>query len=201
MDPERATVELQLEIEQFYYAEAALLDERRIEEWMALLAPEVRYRVPLRSTRSWRDVAPAHGEEGSSVDRELSGPRDSAWFDETRADLLERLRKLRSGASWAEDPPSRTRRLVSNVRVVGRPAPDRLAVRSAFLLYRSRADTRVDLLAGERRDLLRRVGPAAVAAPSPSARAAAGLGGFLVAERVVVLDQSVVLAGHLGLFF
>lgn len=178
---ERVTPELQHEVEQLYYREAELLDERRIEEWTALLAPEFRYRVPVRATRTWREIAPPEGATGSSVDRELVP--GGAWLDETRADVLERLRKLRSGSAWAEDPPSRTRRLVTNVRIAPSEAGI-LDVRSAFLLYRNRSDTQVDLFAGERRDRLLRGGPH----------------GFSLVDRVVVLDQSVLLAGHLGVF-
>src|SRR5262245_13053265 len=36
------------EIEEFLYAEAALLDERRFEEWLALLTDDIRYWMPMR---------------------------------------------------------------------------------------------------------------------------------------------------------
>ena len=45
-------VVLQHEIEQFLYREAALLDERRFHDWFALLADDLEYWMPLRTTRA-----------------------------------------------------------------------------------------------------------------------------------------------------
>ena len=38
-------------------------------------------------------------------------------MDETKATLAGRIARLDTGMAWAEDPPSRTRHLVSNVEV------------------------------------------------------------------------------------
>ena len=48
--------ELQQEIEQFYYWEAKLLNNRRFEEWFGLLAADIRYFMPIRTTRSMREA-------------------------------------------------------------------------------------------------------------------------------------------------
>lgn len=166
---------LQHAVEQFYYREAALLDDRDVEGWMKLLSRQVRYVVPLRATRHRR----------VGVEGELSAAGRGAWLDEDITSLHLRLRKLQSGSGWSEDPPSRTRRLITNVRVACAADTDVLEVRSAFLVYRNRADTEVDLFAGERRDkLLPRGGD-----------------DFEIVQRIVVLDQSVLLTGHLGILF
>jgi 3-phenylpropionate/cinnamic acid dioxygenase small subunit len=86
--------------------------------------------------------------------------------------------------AWAEDPPSRTRHIVGNVRVKATGAAGEYAVTSSFLLYRTRLETDENLFAGRREDLLRRVG-----------------GSFEIARRTIFLDQSVILAKNLSVFF
>ena len=68
--------------------------------------------------------------------------------------LAGRIKKLRSGRSWAEDPPSRTRHLFTNVRITkddGRT----LEVESNFHLYRTRLNSEETSWIGSRRDVLR----------------------------------------------
>ncbi|MEZ5738298.1 MAG: SDR family NAD(P)-dependent oxidoreductase [Burkholderiaceae bacterium] len=66
---------------------------------------------------------------------------DLAHFEETKATLSARVKRLRTGLAWAESPPSRTRHLVSNIELERIVAPagrrDELLVRSAFILYRT----------------------------------------------------------------
>jgi PAH dioxygenase small subunit len=160
-----------LEIEDLYSHEAELLDERRWEEWVDLFAPEVEYTAPIRVTR--RSPAP-------DVVEELG------HFDDTKASLTLRAKRLRTDVAWAEDPPSHTRRLITNVRVRPGDEDDTLAVRTNFLLYRSRGDMGAyDLIVGERQDLLRRTpeGP-----------------GWLIARRRILIDQSSLSTKNLGVF-
>src|SRR5215468_12013908 len=106
--PERiAAAVRQYEIERFYYDEAALLDAHRYDEWLALFTDDARYFMPIRRTRTQREM-----------DKEFTQPGEMAFFDDTRMLLAERIAKLKTGRSWAEDPPSRTRHLITNVRVV-----------------------------------------------------------------------------------
>ena len=163
---------LQYDVEQFLYAEAALLDEMRFEDWLRLFTPEARYRVPAR-TNAARGLA----------EPDLDGP---AHFDDDVRGLMVRVARLTSGVAWSEYPASRTRRLVSNVRLRALPSEGELEVRSAFLLYRSRHEHDVDVFAGLRRDVLR-------GAETP--------GSWRIASRTVLLDQSVILAGNLSVFF
>lgn len=49
--------QLQHEIEQFLYAEAALLDDHNLDEWFTLMAPDIHYFMPVRSNRQQRELA------------------------------------------------------------------------------------------------------------------------------------------------
>jgi len=88
------------EIEEFLIYEAALLDEWRLEEWLALMAPEARYLVP-------------------PLDAPDADHRDTLFLiADDRRTLASRVRQLLSGTTWAENPRSRTRRLITNVRLL-----------------------------------------------------------------------------------
>ncbi len=168
-------IELHWEIEQFLYAEAALLDERRYRDWFALLADDLRYRMPLRFNRAQRE---RH--------QELSEDHQSFLFDDTKASMDMRIRRLETGMAWAEEPPSRTRHLITNVRVFTADDAQVVIASSYFHLYRSRLERQVDHLVGGRTDRLRR-------ADSPLR--------WSLVERYIVLDQSTVLANNLSMFF
>ena len=168
-----AQVLLQYEVEQFLYHEAALLDDRRFHEWLDLLTDDVEYWMPIRSTR-------ARGDEAN----EFTKPGEAAFFDENKEFLEERVRKLDTGFSWAEDPPSRTRHLVSNVRILERPAESELLVVCNWIIYRSRLAADEDLWVGRREDTLRKVD-----------------GAWRIARRHVFLDQVVLKSKNLSIFF
>jgi biphenyl 2,3-dioxygenase beta subunit len=166
---------LQHEIEQFLYREAMLLDERRYAEWYALLADDLRYRMPTRYNRLRREA-----------DREFSAPNEAALFDDDKHSIGQRIKRLSTGMAWAEDPPSRTRHMVSNVQVHPTANADEFMVDCYYLLYRSRLEREVEIFVGMRHDLLRRVGTASC---------------WQIAKRTIILDQTVVLARNLSFFF
>jgi 3-phenylpropionate/cinnamic acid dioxygenase small subunit len=83
--------------EEFLYHEAALLDERRFDEWLALYADDAIYWIP----------------QGDEPDPNLTV---SIAYDDRRR-LHERVLRLASGFAHAQDPPSRTCHLVGNPRV------------------------------------------------------------------------------------
>lgn len=129
--------------------EAELLDHRRFQEWLRLLADDIAYRMPVQVTTAGGHVGPALG--------------DMVHFAEDRYTLGLRVERLLGRHAWTEDPPSRTRRFVTNIRVSPPSGASRLAdlreveVRSYLLLFRSRGDEReADLISAERTDLLRR---------------------------------------------
>jgi 3-phenylpropionate/cinnamic acid dioxygenase small subunit len=166
------------EIETFLYREAELLDERRYTEWLDLFIEDAHYFMPMR-----RNVP--HGEPEREFTR---AGIDVSWFDEGKDTLTRRVQQILTGIHWAEEPPSRTCHMISNVQVLATdladPTPTEVTVRSRFLVYRNRVETETDFLVGRREDVLRRVD-----------------GGWKIARRRIVLDQSVLLAKNLTVFF
>jgi 3-phenylpropionate/cinnamic acid dioxygenase small subunit len=176
--PDLARLLLKQEIEEFLYREAELLDERRYEEWLDLFTEDTHYFMPMR-----RNVP------RDELEREFTrAGKDVNWFDEGKDTLTRRVAQLRTGVHWAEEPPSRICHMVSNVQILraspaGSATPSEVAARCRFLVYRNRVETETDLLVGKREDVLRRVD-----------------GSWKIARRMVVLDQSVLLAKNLTFF-
>lgn len=159
------------EIHDFLVEEAWLLDHDELDDWSALLADDLVYRMPVRRS--------VHRGEGAGFDPLIG------HFDEDFESMTARLERLRSDAAWAEDPPSRVRRFVSNVRVEATGSPDEFAVTSYLLVLRSRSTRpETDVLSMERHDVLRRDG-----------------GSFKIARRVMYLDQTSVHMSNLSIFF
>ena len=105
------------EIEQFLIHEAALLDEWRLEEWLALMAEDSRYLVP-------------------PLDAPNADHRDTLFLiADDRRTLASRVRQLLSGTTWAENPRSRTRRLVTNVRLLEVTSGEARATANPATLY------------------------------------------------------------------
>ncbi len=100
------------------YAEARLLDERRYTEWLTMLTDDASYWIPQNG-------------EGGDPAREIS----IVYDDISR--LKERVARLGTGMAHAQSPPSKTRRLVSNVQIVEAIEND-ATVSSAFLIYELR---------------------------------------------------------------
>ena len=113
---------------------------------------------------------------------------DVNWFDEGKDTLTRRVKQILTGLHWAEEPPSRICHMVSNVQLMDAgsadPVPTEVGVKSRFLIYRNRVETETDFLVGKREDLLRRVD-----------------GEWRIARRKIILDQSVLLAKNLTVFF
>jgi 3-phenylpropionate/cinnamic acid dioxygenase small subunit len=165
--------QLQHEVEQFLYEEAALLDERRFHDWLDLFTEDAHYWMPVRSTRA-----------RSEAEEEFTAEHENSYFDDDKATMARRVAKLDTGYSWAEEPPSRTRHLISNVRLRERPGASTVGVTCNFIVYRSRLATDEDLWVGRREDTLRRVD-----------------GRWMIAARKIFLDQTVLKAKNLSTFF
>ena len=177
MSGDLARLLLKEEIEQFLYREAELLDDRRYEEWLTLFAEDAQYFMPMR-----RNVP--HDEPEREFTRAGS---DVNWFDEGKDTLTRRVKQILTGIHWAEEPPSRICHMISNVQVVTTPpgaTSGEVTVKSRFLVYRNRVETETDFLVGKREDVLRRVN-----------------GGWQIARRKIILDQNVLLAKNLTVFF
>ena len=146
------------EVEQFLYREARLLDERRFREWLELLTEDVRYWMGSRSNRYPRSSkAIAILDPDRYVEDDLTQEGELAILEETKQTLSQRVARLDTGMAWAEDPPSRSRHLITNIEVEPGDAANEVKVYSNFMVYRSRAETEQDFYVGARRDLLRRV--------------------------------------------
>ena len=107
-DDRVARLLLTQEIAQFLYAEAELLDERRHDEWLALLAEDIRYWMPMRRNVKYGDTAREFTRETEDV----------SWFDEGKDTLTRRVRQIQTGIHWAEEPQSRITHMVSNVQLL-----------------------------------------------------------------------------------
>ncbi len=163
-------LELEREIGEFFYREAELLDSNRLENWLELLTEDISYEMPVRLTR----------ERGQPDVSSQTG-----HFSEDRRSLELRVKRLGTDFGWAENPPSRTRRFISNIRVENTSNPNEVKARSYFLLYRSRgSSTQVDLISGERQDLLRKLD-----------------GRWKLASRLIIVDQTVLGTRNLAIFF
>lgn len=169
--PDAIAQELALwfECQRFLAHEAELLDDDRPDEWLQLLAKDIEYTMPIRVTRR-------RGEDPVAP---------NSWhMKESFASLGTRVARLGTTSAWAEDPPSRTRRFVSNVRCAPR-GDGEVDVKSNLMLYRSRGDTpEYVLLVCERRDVLRRTDE-----------------GLRLARREILLSHTTLPAQNLGVFF
>jgi dibenzofuran dioxygenase beta subunit len=116
-----------------------LLDSGLYQEWLALLAPDLRYRAPVRA-----DVTRADEKE-SEADR-------LPLFDETKETLAFRIRRLGTGLAWSEIPATRTRRFISNI-VAEQADSGLFQVRSNFMVFRSRSIADETIFVGCREDL------------------------------------------------
>ena len=154
---------------EFLYAEAELLDDNRLADWLCLLADDVVYRMPVRSTVARNDG--------------LGFSPATTCYDDDLASLQFRVRRADSPNGWAEQPPSRTHRIITNIRVSG--TNDHLFVSSSVLLLRSRWDLRQpDLLSAKRKDVLVRT-----------------VAGFKIARREILVDQTNMYTPNLAVFF
>jgi 3-phenylpropionate/cinnamic acid dioxygenase small subunit len=133
--------ELVLVAQDFLAHEAKLLDERRFRDWYELLDDAIVYHVPLRQARlAFEDEVP---------------PGAYRILD-TKKHIETRIKRLESGAAWAETPPSRTLRLVGSLLVTAGDRPDVIVAESAMLMYRQRGHgDKGDVIPVRRRDQLR----------------------------------------------
>lgn len=158
------------DIHQFLVQEAEILDRQAYDEWLILLCEDIRYLMPVRVTTA----------RGAGFDT-LQG---MGHFDEDYYSLKKRVERFATEHAWTEDPPSRTRHFVTNVRTYDTDRPDEKRADSYVLLFRSRGDVRTpDLVSAARTDLLRTVD-----------------GRYRLARREVTVDESVLRTQNLAIF-
>ena len=107
-------------VEDFLYEEAALLDEWRLDEWLALFTEDCAYVVP---TTDLPEGDPS---------------RDAVFIDDNLERLRGRVTRLKSRHAHREYPYSRTRHLVTNVRLIEVSATE-IRAEAAFVVYRLRS--------------------------------------------------------------
>lgn len=164
----RPSSELYADVMMWLNDEAELLDRREFLAWLDMLTPDVRYLMPARAT--------VHRADGAGVFH------TNHHFDETFGSLGTRAHRLVDATNYAEDPPSRTRRFVTNIRVFEPDAGD-IAVSSYLLLLRSRGDSeRLEFLSCERNDVFQRTDD-----------------GLRLRAREIIIDQSTLGLVHLGI--
>ena len=164
---------LRLQIEDFLWYEADLLDEHQYEEWLDLFTDDATYWMPIRSNVATREI-----------ETELTGEGpDLSWYTDDKPTLEKRVRQIQTGVHWAEEPLSRVTHMVSNVRVLGWDGKE-ARVKCRFLFYRNRHADEESTFIGKRIDTLRLVD-----------------GAWKIARREIYLDESVLLYKNLTNFF
>ena len=164
--------ERHLEAHQWLVDEAYLLDAQGYEAWLESLTDDIHYLMPVRVTTAL----------GSGFDTSPG----MAHFDEDKYSLSRRVARFLTEHAWTEDPPSRLRHHLSNVRTFATPDENHLIVESATLLFRNRGDVRESsFISAGREDLLRR---------SPSGS------GWQLARRTIMVDESVMRMQNLAIF-
>jgi 3-phenylpropionate/trans-cinnamate dioxygenase beta subunit len=170
--PVMLPVEKHLAIQQQVFFEARLLDEERYTEWLALLAEDIRYRMPLPERRFRKDRSAPLAFGGGYI------------FDESKGRLSMRVDRLQSGLVWAEDPRNKVRRIVSNIEIWQGAEANEAEVYSVVSIHRSRMDGEEKHFVAGRRDVWRETDQ-----------------GWRLALRDMQLDNSVVLDSNMNTFF
>jgi 3-phenylpropionate/cinnamic acid dioxygenase small subunit len=174
-----AWYELKQEIEEFLYQEADLLDQRRFREWLDLLAEDLVYFMPIRrNVKFGQHAEKENTRQGEGI----------SWFDEDKWTLGKRVDQILTGVHYAEEPLSRVTHMVSNVRLLDvQPSVDdahEVTVGCRFLVFQNRVEYEQYTFIGRRTDVLRRHGDT-----------------WLIARRELILEQNVLLAKNLSIFF
>ena len=154
--------------------EGKALDDWKFRDWLDMLADDISY--TLRTTPN-----------AQTRDRRRSVEPPTTWVFNDTKDLLERrVARLETGMAWAEEPPSRTTHMVSNVIVEPTEVDGEYDVYVTYLLYRTQKEKDVTIYCGKRHDKLRQV--------------EGGLG-FQIFNRKITLDQVTYNSHNLSVFF
>ncbi|MGY3495306.1 MULTISPECIES: 3-phenylpropionate/cinnamic acid dioxygenase subunit beta [unclassified Bradyrhizobium] len=170
---------LKADVEDFYYHEADLLDDRRFRDWLELLTDDISYFMPIRrNVKFGQQAARENTKRGEGI----------SWFDEDKWTLTKRVEQILTGVHYAEEPLSRITHMVSNAQIKG-AQPDidaarELDVTSRFLVYQNRVEYETYIFVGRRNDTLRLTD-----------------NGWKIARREILLEQNILLAKNLTTFF
>jgi 3-phenylpropionate/cinnamic acid dioxygenase small subunit len=160
-----------LEVLRFLHEEAELLDSGRFDQWLERLTSDVTYRMPVTVTRE-------------RSDRTMYAS-DMEIMSESIQSLRFRIDRLKTEFAWAEDPPSRTRHMVTNVIVSPGASDDEVFARSCFCVFWSRGTApRGEMFVGHREDRLVKAD-----------------GGWRLAARELFLDTATLSANGVTILF
>jgi 3-phenylpropionate/cinnamic acid dioxygenase small subunit len=135
--------ELYFQVRNFQACEVAALQSADYDSWLALMAADVRYRVPVVSV----------SEDSRQTE---SGSRELAHYDDNLETLKIRVARMRSRMAWTEIPPSRVRYFVDPLTI--RRDGQEILVVSNFMVYQTRLQREENWYVGRREDRLRRDG-------------------------------------------
>ncbi|MBV1868089.1 MAG: 3-phenylpropionate/cinnamic acid dioxygenase subunit beta [Marinosulfonomonas sp.] len=170
---------LRQEVEEFYYDEAAMLDERRFDEWLDCLHDDILYFMPMRFNVKFGQHAER---ENTTADEGMS------WFNEDKWTLRKRVEQILTGVHYAEEPLSRVSHLITNIQVkeASPSAADATEIKTScrFFVYQNRVEHETYNYVGRRYDTLSREN-----------------GQFQVIRREIILEQNILLAKALTTFF
>jgi 3-phenylpropionate/cinnamic acid dioxygenase small subunit len=183
ISPNNISLQLVHDIQQFYFREARLLDERQYQQWLSLLTEDVVYRVPARHT-PFLDTAKRETEALLDIAQDISSGMEPPWRDDNFLTLSIRVMRSFKMNSWTDNPPARTTRLVSNIEINTGDAEDVLLTRSNVLIAYSRYGMDNHTYTGRRQDTLRHTSA-----------------GWKICRREVLLDWNVITGPSVGLFF
>lgn len=170
------------EIQQFYYREARMLDERQFQSWVNLLAPGVEYTMPNRSNCG-TDKKLKNREEILNIGQELSSGMEPPLRDDNLMTLTFRANRTTSADAVADNPLTRTRRSVNNIEIY-KAGSGRYKVFNNVIMSFSRHSQDNHQYSFQRQDLLQRIG-----------------GELRIGKRKIITEWNVVTAPTMALIF
>lgn len=151
----------------FLIEEAYMLDNSKYKDWVELLADDVLITMPVRQT-----VSRKNGD----------GRGPLYWIYDTKEEAVFKATRYLGDSAWADDPPSRHRRMITNVRVYETDVEQEYLVQSYLLLQRNTGNQHTfSPFSARRDDILRREGDS-----------------WLIAKRNIIVDQAVIGQPNIG---
>jgi len=161
-----------MEVLRFLNYEADLLDTWKYYQWLDLFTDDCEYVMYVRITKPLG--------QGYGI-----SPYGHHFLENKRSLKMRVDRIMMSGSAWAEDPPSRHRHFVTNVRVFKGSSPNEVIVKSSVLYTRQRNDEpHMELMTYLRIDTLVKKD-----------------GKWYIKKRYIIPDQTVLLVKNLSVFY
>ncbi|WP_420176532.1 aromatic-ring-hydroxylating dioxygenase subunit beta [Luteococcus sp. OSA5] len=169
--------EVQRGIERFLYEEVQVLDDLEWGDWIDFFAEDLVYWAPVQEERYARERR----------ENRIKKFGTSVYFEENKVQLTQRVDRLLTNMAWGEEPPSRARHVISNIRVTKGVREGEYVVKSNFYDYRSNGQRYHDSITGERTDII--------------IKDENSTWGYLIRERRILFDMAMILNKNLSLFY